>query len=192
VCAHSQAPVVVVHEAPSHTIPDARVIVGVDGSRTSQAALAFAFGQASSRGVGLTAVHTWQVDGFEAAAASLAGSVDWAQVGAEERSVVAEALAGFGEQYPEVDVRRHVPQGHPVEELGRLSENACLLVVGTRGRGTVSGWLKGSVSQAVLRTARCPVAVVHPTSIEETHPTESGGSGNGHGSLLPAPPVRVS
>ena len=190
VCAHAHAPVIVVHEAASHTLPDARVVVGVDGSETSQAALAFAFAQAASRGVGLTVVHTWQVDGVEGAAASLVWSVDWAQLGEQERSVVAEALAGFAEQYPDVDTRRHVAQGHPVEELGRLSASACLLVVGTRGRGTVSGWLKGSVSQAVLRAARCPVAVVHPSNAEGLRPPGARDGGTRHDPRLPVPPVR--
>ena len=183
-CAHAHAPVVVVHEAASRSITDARVVVGVDGSETSQAALAFGFAQASSRGVGLTVVHTWQVDGVEGTAASLAWSVDWAQLGEEERSVVAEALAGFGELYPDVDVRRHVTQGSPIEELGRLSQGACLLVVGTRGRGTVAGWLKGSVSQSVLRAAHCPVAVVHPTPCADTDPDPSQGHGERHARYL--------
>ena len=191
VCAHAHAPVIVVQEAASHTITDARVVVGVDGSETSHAALAFAFAQASSRGVGLTAVHTWLVDGVEGASASLTWSVDGAQLEEQERSVAAEALAGFGEQYPDVDVRRHVAQGHPAAELGRLSENAALLVVGTRGRGTVSGWLKGSVSQAALRAARCPVAVVHAETPEDSHTNErQGGGRERHGLHLPVPPVR--
>jgi nucleotide-binding universal stress UspA family protein len=165
VCAHSHTPVIVVREAASRSLTDARVVVGVDGSETSQAALAFAYAQASSRGLGLTIVHTWQLDGDEV---SVAWGVDWEELGEQERSVVAEAVAGFGEQYPDVDVRRHVTQADAVEELRRLSENACLLVVGTHGRGTVSGWFKGSVSQPLLRAAHCPVAVVHPFGVTQT------------------------
>ncbi|MEO6411687.1 MAG: universal stress protein [Pedococcus sp.] len=165
VCAHSHAPVIVVREAASRSLTDARVVVGVDGSETSQAALAFAYAQASSRGLGLTIAHTWQLDGDET---SVAWGIDWEEIGEQERSVVAEAVAGFGEQYPDVDVRRYVTQADPVEELGRLSENACLLVVGTHGRGTVSGWLKGSVSLPLLRAAHCPVAVVHPSGVNQT------------------------
>lgn len=190
VCAHAHAPVIVVHEAASHTVVDAGVVVGVDGSETSQAALAFAFAQASSRNVGLTVVHTWQVDGVEGAAASLTWSVDFAQLGEQERSVLAEALAGFGELYPDVDVRRHVAQGHPSEELGRLSQGACLLVVGTRGRGTVAGWLKGSVSQAVLRAAHCPVVVVHPTDTKDVDSAPSSGGRRDHAPRMAVPPVR--
>jgi len=190
VCAHAHAPVIVVQEAASHTLTDTRVVVGVDGSEISQAALAFAFAQASSRRAGLTAVHTWQVEGDEGAAAAMTSSVDWTQLEAQERSVVAEALAGYADQYPDVDVRRHVAQGHPVKELARLSENACLLVVGTRGRGTVSGWLKGSVSQGVLRAAHCPVAVVHPENPEANDAAgRPGGAKERHGVHLPVLPV---
>ncbi|GAB3082841.1 universal stress protein [Phycicoccus sp. Root563] len=189
VCAHAHSPVVVVHEAATRSVPDARVVVGVDGTETSVAALAFAFEQAASRGVGITVVHTWQLDAVEGASASMAWSVDWEQAGEQERSVTSEALAGFGEQYPDVDVRRSVVQGHPVEELARLSENACLLVVGTRGRGVVSGWVKGSVSQAVVRAAHCPVAVVHPSGSEASEEHQRHGH-SPRGIRLPVPPVR--
>lgn len=188
VCAHSHAPVVVVHEAPTRSVVGARVVVGVDGTQTSTEALAFAFEQASSRGVGLTVVHTWDLDALEESAASMTWSVDWEQVGEQERSVLAEALAGFGEQYPDVEVRRDVAQGHPVEELARQSENACLLVVGTRGRGVVSGWLKGSVSQAVVRAAHCPVAVVHP-AVPESVGGQQRPDRDSRGFHLPVPPV---
>lgn len=189
VCAHAQCPVVVVHERSSRLPADARVVVGVDGTETSTGALAFAFEQAASRGVGLTVVHTWQLDATEGASAALAWSVDYEQVGEQERSVVAESLAGFGEQYPTVDVRRDVAQGHPVEELERQSESACLLVVGTRGRGVVSGWVKGSVSQAIVRAAHCPVAVVHPAEPDPTGLEHRRGR-NRRGLHLPVPPVR--
>jgi nucleotide-binding universal stress UspA family protein len=186
VAAHAHCPVVVVREAPTHTLADARVVVGVDGSEVSAAAIRFAFEQADSRGVGLTVAHTWQLDSIEGAAASMAWTVDTDEISEEERSVVAEAVAGFADQYPSVDVRRVVTQGHPVHELARLSENAALLVVGTRGRGAVSGWLAGSVSQSLVRAAHCPVAIVHPDP-ESAHAAHHGG---GEGFHLPVPPVR--
>ncbi|WP_406830705.1 universal stress protein [Pedococcus sp. KACC 23699] len=196
VCAHAHCPVVVVHEAPSRSLPDARVVVGVDGSETSREALAFAFEQAASRGVGLTVVHTWELDAVEGVSASMAWSVDWDQAEEEERSVVAEAIAGFGAQYPTVDVRRDVARRHPVEELTRQSENACLLVVGTHGRGALAGWAKGSVSQSIVRSAHCPVAVVHPAELEQDdgrdaeHETGHHRGRDNRGFHLPVPPVR--
>ncbi|MGO4340955.1 universal stress protein [Pedococcus sp. 2YAF34] len=188
VAAHAHCPVVVVHEAPTHSLGDARVVVGVDGSEVSAAAIRFAFEQADSRGVGVTVAHTWQLDSVEGAAAAMAWSVDMDEINEEERSLVAEAVAGFAEQYPSVDVRRVVTQGHPVHELARLSENAALLVVGTRGRGAVSGWLAGSVSQSLIRAAHCPVAVVHPDP-ESAH-AAAHHAGDGEGFRLPVPPVR--
>jgi nucleotide-binding universal stress UspA family protein len=182
VAAHVQCPVVVVREAATRTLADARVIVGVDGHSYSTGAIRFAFEQAAARGVGLTVVHTWQLDSVEGAAVANAWAVDWERLDVQERSLLSESIVGFQEQFPTVDVRRHVVQRHPVEELVRLSENACLLVVGTRGRGSVAGLIEGSVSQGVLRRAHCPVAVVHPPV---DAPVEAGGRHDIH---LPAAP----
>jgi nucleotide-binding universal stress UspA family protein len=181
----SHCPVVVVHESPSRSLPEFRVIVGVDGSADSVAALRFAFEAAERQQIGVTVVHTWDLD-VDATAASLAWSVDWDQADEQERAVVAEALAGLAADFPTVDVRRHVVRGHPVAELVRQSENAALLVLGTRGRGTVKGMVLGSVSQKVLHDAHCPVAVVKSmgTSTAEVRTSTR------HGFHLPVPPVR--
>ncbi|PKW25507.1 universal stress protein [Phycicoccus duodecadis] len=183
VCARSVAPVVVVRYSP-HAAPDAPVVVGVDGSGTSRAALAFAAAQASSRRVGLTVVHTWRVDGTEGDGSSLGWSTGWGRLPEEEEAVLAEAVAGLGEQFPDVVVHREVVSDYTADALERLSRDACLLVVGTHGRGTVSGWLRGSVSQAVLRAAPCPVAVVHPAPDEDDHV-----GGDPPGSIEPAVPA---
>jgi nucleotide-binding universal stress UspA family protein len=58
-------------------------------------------------------------------------------------------------------------EGHPAKILIEHSRNADLLVVGARGRGSVAGWLLGSVSQEVLRNSSCPVAVVRSAYREE-------------------------
>lgn len=170
VCAHASSPVVVVRE-PSHARTTAPVVVGIDGTASSREALAFAVAEASSRGVGLTVVHTWRAGG---------DGGDWAPEGwsagspglpAAEAALVSEAVAGLGEQYPDVEIRRMVSGGDPTETLEHVSRAACLVVVGTRGRGIVAGWLTGSVSRAVLRSAHCPVAVVHPT-LETDRPAD--------------------
>ncbi len=181
----AHCPVVVVREAPSRSLPDLRVVVGVDGTTDSTAALRFAFEAAARRGSGLTVVHTWDLD-VDTTAAALAWSVDSQQADEQERSLVAEAVAGFAAEYPTVDVRRHVVRGHPVAELVRESENAALLVVGTRGRGSVKGMVLGSVSQKVLHDARCPVAVI--TSSEDDPSTAP--APRKHEFHLPVPPVR--
>lgn len=72
----------------------------------------------------------------------------------------AGALAGFAERYPDVVVRYEVLSGEPRETLIEASGNAQLMVVGARGLGGLAGLLLGSVSQAVLHHAHCPVIVV--------------------------------
>lgn len=77
-----------------------------------------------------------------------------------EEAVMAEALAGRRERYPEVSVEPRVTRGGTREALIEASSTAQLLVVGARGRGGFAGLLLGSVSQAMVHHAHCPVAVV--------------------------------
>lgn len=78
---------------------------------------------------------------------------------AEER-LLAEALAGRRETYPGVPVERRLVRGDTRKALIEASGSARILVVGARGRGGFKGLLLGSVSQAMLHHARCPVVVV--------------------------------
>ena len=161
VAAHAHCPVVIVHDTPAQSVAGAPVVVGLDGSEVSSTAIAYAFEQASSRRVGLTVVHAWWMDNIEDTAAAAIWTVDWQTFAKEEQALVAESLAGWEEKYPDVPVRRHSVRGLPVEALIRQSKNACLVVVGTRGRGGFGGLLLGSVSQGVLHRAQCPVVIVH-------------------------------
>jgi len=167
VSAHARCPVVVVHDSPVVVAAGAPVVVGVDGSALSTNAIAYAYEQASLRGVGLTVVHAWWLEYAEGAAASAIWSVDWQQFAEEEQALVAQSLAGWQEKYPDVTVRRHSVRGLPVEALVRQSETAALVVMGTRGRGGFRGLLLGSVSQGVMHRAHCPVAIVHSPRASE-------------------------
>lgn len=159
VTAHAPCPVIVARipeQGEPTTGPSVgRVVVGVDGSDASTAAVGFAFEEASRRGLGLTAVHAWQYEPD-------AWMVDVRDIdesdGAGAR-VLAESLAGWTEKYPDVDViARHV-QRRPVQALIEESAGAALLVVGSHGHGWFAGMLLGSVSQALLRHAGVSVAV---------------------------------
>ncbi len=147
---HATCPVVIVRHVDRPGGDNAgRVVVGVDGSHGGHEAIGFAFEQAASGGCGLTAVHVFR--GPEGA-----GHFD-------ERLLAADALAGWREKYPRVDVRLDTVAGRAGGVLTDASAGARLLVVGARGRGGFVGLLLGSVSQAVLHHACCPVAVVrHP------------------------------
>lgn len=162
VTAHAACPVVVVRgPEPDLTAPRAEpVVVGVDGSPVSEAAVAFAFEEASLRRVPLVAVHVWRDRLLDAAVAPL---LDWDAIESDERQVLAERLAGWSEKYPDVAVRRLVAYDRPARALVEESGRAQLVVVGSRGRGGLHGMLLGSVSQALLHHAHCPVAVVRPS-----------------------------
>jgi nucleotide-binding universal stress UspA family protein len=160
-------PVVVVRGSePLDALVGLPVVVGVDGTPNSEAAIAFAFGAADARRVPVIAVHTWWDSVIHPAPDLL---LDWDSVEAQEREVLAERLAGWGEKYPDVHVQRIVACDRPAHRLLERARGAQLLVVGSRGRGTFSGLLLGSVSHALLHHARCPVVIVRP------EPGDSGG-----------------
>ena len=158
-CTQAGCPVVVVRGADvDPTAPRCEpVVVGVDGSPASEAAVAFAVEAAALRGVPLVAVHAWRdmlVD------PTMAPLVDWDAVESDEREVLAERLAGLRTSHPDLVVRKLVVRDRPARALVDESRGAQLVVVGSRGRGGLRGLLLGSVSQQLLHHAHCPVAVV--------------------------------
>jgi nucleotide-binding universal stress UspA family protein len=152
----ASCPVVVVRE-PGRAGP---VVVGVDGTPASEAAIAFAFAEASARDTDLVAVHTWSDLLLEIAFAGEREALDITRLADEAREVLAERLAGWQEQYPDVRVTREVVRDRASRALLRHAEDARLVVVGSRGRGGFRGLLLGSTSQHLLHHAPCPVAVV--------------------------------
>ncbi|HTY32167.1 universal stress protein [Mycobacterium sp.] len=153
---YAHCPVAVIHsgEGPA---PDANapVLLGVDGSPASEAATALAFDEASRRGVGLRALHVWSDVGVF----PILG-MDWRDREREGQEILAERLAGWQEQYPDVHVERLLFCDKPSRWLVEESEHAQLVFVGSRGRGGFPGMLLGSVSSAVAQSARVPVLVV--------------------------------
>jgi nucleotide-binding universal stress UspA family protein len=157
VAAHAECPVLVVRGEPRSTGP---VVVGVDGTAESARALEFALQEASLRGAPLVALHAWSGrDHTELDRSVPAPRAFWSD-DAQERRVLAESLAGAGERYPEVPVRRQVVRGHAGRLLSEWSQSAQLIVVGDRGHGGLTGLMAGSVSQHLIFHAACPVAVV--------------------------------
>ncbi|MGW6442649.1 universal stress protein [Lentzea sp. NPDC055074] len=157
--AHAQSPVVVVRGTAA---PDGPVVVGVDGSPTSEAALAFAFEEASSRATSLTAVMTITDFAADSAYTLSRLGIDWGPVEEDVRRLLAERLAGWQEKYPDVVVDRIAVRDRPVRALTRYGAEAQLLVVGSHGHGGFAGMLLGSTSQALVHHAPCPLAIVRP------------------------------
>src|SRR5690606_42154100 len=132
--------------------------VGVDGSELSAAAIGHAFALASALDVPLRAVHSWIGDAALGVGAT-AALVDWEAVAESESAVLAEALAGWSDRYPEVRVERVIDRGPAATVLLAHLDGAQLAVVGSHGRGQFRAALLGSTSQNLLHKAPCPVLI---------------------------------
>jgi nucleotide-binding universal stress UspA family protein len=141
------------------------VVVGVDGSKESAAALDWALDEAERRSASVEAVCAWEYSVASPPYLVSTGSVHEYVVGDAERTVhlaVADALAR--RPGTSVKVTEHAVPGPPALALLRAAEDAELVVVGSRGRGGFRALLLGSVSQQVVTHAPCPVVVVRSTA----------------------------
>ena len=156
---HASCPVVVLRPRPAER-GGGGVLVGVDGTPSSIPVLEFAFRQASLRGQKLTAMHCfWDV----LSATAGARPVPDAERGLEEQHLVlAEAIAGMREKFPDVETELELARGLVDEVLVGAGLDKDLVVIGGHDHSSLSFLLYGSVSTSVLEHARCPVAVVRP------------------------------
>ncbi|MBY5161942.1 universal stress protein [Salsipaludibacter albus] len=136
----------------------ARIVVGVDGSDQSRAALARALEEARLRDAMVEAVHAWSPPiywgGLEYGVSQLPTRTEVEDAAAARLD---EVLASFPE---DVVIEPLVVEGSPARVLVDLSQGADLLVVGSRGRGGFAGLVLGSTSHGVVGHAHCPVLVV--------------------------------
>jgi nucleotide-binding universal stress UspA family protein len=171
----------------------AKIVVGVDASPCALQALAWAADEARLRLATLEVVHAYHGQALAAplyfpSQEALPGPATGGQRPPEERlaesseqraefqaAVRRQAedlldgllLGELRESLEDVDVQRTVLEDrHPAEALVELSDDADLLVVGSRGRGGFSSLLLGSVSHAVVLHARCPVVVIPSRTAE--------------------------
>ncbi|HWI00152.1 MAG TPA: universal stress protein [Propionibacteriaceae bacterium] len=157
---HAACPVVVVR-GQNWTGATRPVVVGVDGTEVNEAAIAFAFRAAADRDVSLVAVHSWW-DTFLDPGLDAQLFRDEDQV--YEQELLSERLSGWSEKYPRVKVRRVVVPDRPAHVLIQHSRQAQLVVAGSRGHGEFTGLVLGSVSNALVHQAACPVAIVRAGS----------------------------
>lgn len=145
-----------------------RVIVGVDGSASSKAALAWAARWSKLSAAPLVAVATWD---FPASYAWVARPPE-GDPAAETTGALRAALDEVLGEHPGIELSTEVICGHPAPVLTSLSKAAALLVVGSSGHGEFAGMLLGSVSRHVVAHAHCPVVVVrngYSTSSHAAH-----------------------
>jgi nucleotide-binding universal stress UspA family protein len=139
---------------------DGGIVVGHDGSKCAQEALAWAARLARRVGIDLHVVRTWSMTSAPRPSSWQPGYVpplvDWEKAVHDELSTHV-AAAGLD---PAVRVTCHVIHRPPAEGLMTAAQGANLLVVGARGRGGFRGLLLGSVSDQLVHHAPCPVTVV--------------------------------
>ncbi|MFD8253046.1 universal stress protein [Streptomyces werraensis] len=134
-----------------------RIVVGVDGSPSSHAALRWADRYARGVGGAVEAVSVWDTP----------SSRGWSGPAIDPDFDLGQARELFERELHEVfpdglpdGLTRHLVEGDPSEVLIRASEGAEMLVVGRRGRGGFARAVLGSVSQRCAQHAACPVVVI--------------------------------
>lgn len=132
------------------------IVVGVDGSPSSVAALQLAASLVPLAGDVIRAVAAWQYP----LVFGLYTPMDWNYEELGGKALDQALVDAFPTTYP-CDVERHLVRGTPAEVLIEESRHASMVVVGSRGHGGFSGLLLGSVSSAVAERAECPVLVSH-------------------------------
>ncbi|TYC01258.1 universal stress protein [Micromonospora sp. WP24] len=157
VTSRALCPVLVVRGEPR---ADGPVVVGVDGSELSRAAVEFAFEEAAHRDAPLVAVHAWRYPTPLGSGDFVPLTYDVDGYGDEVGRVLAESVAGYAERYPQVAVQYRPGRGTAAHVLVQESKTAQLVVVGAHGRGALGGLVLGSVSHAVLHHVRAPLAVI--------------------------------
>lgn len=163
VAAHAFCPTVI---APPELGAAGRgpVLVGIGMSPEDEPVTEFAFEEAAMRGVPLQAVHVWS--GMPAAALGRVSPFAYDLKNAQNAAdrVLAEALAGWAEKYPDVTVERMpLYDASIAKTLLDASSEAGLVVVGARRYAGRSSQLLGTVTRTLMRRAHCPVAVVRTT-----------------------------
>ncbi|NJC72334.1 universal stress protein [Planosporangium thailandense] len=157
VAAEACSPVAVVRGDPDNDTGP--LVVGVDGSDSADLAVGIAFAEASRRGCAVKAVRAYHEPTMPVPAGPPI-DYDPAWLHAELRAEVIEQVSGWRDKYPDVPVEYVVDPGSPAGVLAAASEQAQLVVVGTRGHHSATGCLlMGSVGLQLLHHARCPVLI---------------------------------
>lgn len=158
VAAHATCPVLVV---PPGSEPDGagEIVVGVDGSEHSRAAVAVAAEEARLRDTRLAIVTTWNLEVVDGYVVTEPDSPEWQQV--EDRIRVMQERILDDVDTGGLEVEGRVIKGGIRSSLAEASADAAVVVVGNRGRGGFRSKALGSVTMDLLKRSRCPVLVVH-------------------------------
>ena len=143
--------------------PSPLIVVGVDGSEHSLAAIRWAAAEARLRGARLRLVAAWKVSALMYAAEAFPPpyTLDLeAQVRGKAAQMLERACEAVAADLEGIEVERSLRNGPAPNVLCEASKVADMLVVGSRGLGGFSGLLLGSVSHQCAQQAPCPVMIV--------------------------------
>jgi nucleotide-binding universal stress UspA family protein len=145
----------------SEQIPGRRIVVGLDGSPSSKAALAWAVCQARLTGASIEAVTAWH---YPAMAGGVpftpAGALEGSDFGGFATAVLSDAIKDTVDPAERVKISLTVREGNAAQVLLEVAKSADLLVVGSRGHGGFIEALLGSVSQECVHHAPCPIVII--------------------------------
>lgn len=148
---------------PIEPAPAGGIVVGHDGSVGAQLALEMAVELAGQLALPVVVCRAWSIVTAPKPAQWTSGYVppfeEFAAAVKEEMERDARPVA---EKFPGVGISYRPVHAPPLKSLVAISQDARMLVVGTRGRGGLKGMLLGSVSEQCVRHAACPVLVVRP------------------------------
>lgn len=169
------------------------VVVGFDGSPESLTATGWAAHEAQRRGLPLEVLEAWPLPKRDVVGSDQTYHRALAHLAERESALTALT--------PGLPVSSAAVSADPVEALEAASHRAAVLVLGSRGLGTLRGFLVGSVSQEVLRRAACPVVLVRAdhdepegavtVGLDLAHPTEEVLAYAFHAAALRSAPLRV-
>lgn len=166
VATHGPAPVVVVRgDNIGPAGPGRPIVVGIDGSSGSDAALDPAADVAAQCGADLILVSAWETPRPDHWSQIYLADDAWRKDAIETASqgasiAVKRARAKAQKRHPKLTIHELVQEGRPDRVLVRAHANTGLIVVGARGRSDFVSLLLGSVSRAVVHVSTCPVAII--------------------------------
>jgi nucleotide-binding universal stress UspA family protein len=156
VAVHATVPVVVVRGR--HGSEESPIVIGVDGSAGSEAALAAGLDEARLRGCGVIAAfaygraeHPWL---------STDGGIDPGLLHSSAYAALDAAVLPWQDKFPRVSIESVATGEQPLPVLMRLSSHAQLVVVGAHGHDDSTG-LVGAVPMKLMHRAHCPVMIAH-------------------------------
>lgn len=177
--AHARCPVVVVRGESALPGPGRPVLVGVDGSPSSNEAVRYAADAAAAAHAPLRILSAYRTLTSEAWAEAYIyleaeGGPDFDTLARRSAAAAASTSARIAQEaYPGLDITEQVVEGLPAKVIAKAADQAGLLVVGSRGHGGFIGLMLGSVSHALVHSAPCPVTIIHGTKGTIAEPSQA-------------------